>query len=349
MKKILIPVIIALVIGLLALVKFLAGRNEVIPSNDPSLVGNTAGNLYNGGTFCESDDIVYFANAYDDGALYSMNPDQTKIKKLTGGSYSYINAGGDYLYLFSAKSGGQSGLGYVRNSRGVYRVNKQGKQSTSLLYLTTDGMVLAGDRLVFSNFQEGADSDNAMVTLDSININGEDQVSMGAIHPKVACISGGQLYFAGTDGDHALYAVDPRGGKPTKSVDLNLYLPIVQGGKVFYLDVGDDYHLKSYNMGDGSVTELVAERLDTYNLYGDLIYYQTVDPNGGDGYALKRIRTDGSGMEVVKTGVFRDIQITSNYTYFREFGNDLPVYCTPTYGSVNVQNFNAAMEAATQK
>ena len=33
--------------------------------NDPDTVGNTAGNIYNGGVFCEYDNKVYFANPYD--------------------------------------------------------------------------------------------------------------------------------------------------------------------------------------------------------------------------------------------------------------------------------------------
>ena len=43
-------------------------------------IGNTAGNLNNGGLFCEYDGKVYFSNAYDSGTLYVMNPDETGVK-----------------------------------------------------------------------------------------------------------------------------------------------------------------------------------------------------------------------------------------------------------------------------
>ena len=71
MKKRNVITIIALVlfIALLGLAKFISKRLSVIPENDPTLVGNTAGNLYNGGYFCESGDKVYFSNAYDNYAL----------------------------------------------------------------------------------------------------------------------------------------------------------------------------------------------------------------------------------------------------------------------------------------
>ena len=83
-----------LIIGLALFVIF-GGR---ITMNDAFTTGNTAGNLNNGGLFCESGDRVYFANAYDNGALYSMNPDETDLIKLGDNAVSSINAAGNYLY-----------------------------------------------------------------------------------------------------------------------------------------------------------------------------------------------------------------------------------------------------------
>ena len=68
-----------------------------IPLTNDDTVGNTPGNLNNGGYFCESDGRVYFANAYDDYALYSMKADESDLKKINDGSFSCLNAGGGYL------------------------------------------------------------------------------------------------------------------------------------------------------------------------------------------------------------------------------------------------------------
>lgn len=84
--------VIIIVLFVLALI------SSYIPLNDENTVGNTPGNLNNNGYFCEYDGRVYFANAYDNYSLYSMNPDETDIKKLHDGSSSHICAGGDYLY-----------------------------------------------------------------------------------------------------------------------------------------------------------------------------------------------------------------------------------------------------------
>ena len=92
-----------------------------IPSNDITVTGNTGGNLNNHGLFAEADGRVYFSNAYDGGCLYSMNPDETDLKKLTSSSVNSINVGGNYLYYYLDNATGGKGLGYVIHTYGVYR------------------------------------------------------------------------------------------------------------------------------------------------------------------------------------------------------------------------------------
>ena len=78
---ILIPFLLfVLIVGALAIV------GDRIPDNPPETVGNTAGNLNNSGYFCEYDGTVYFANAYDNNTLYSMDPSEQNIKKLGNAS-----------------------------------------------------------------------------------------------------------------------------------------------------------------------------------------------------------------------------------------------------------------------
>ena len=71
-----------------------------IPENPAGTVGNTGGNLYNDGLFCENEGQVFFANPYDENTLYVMNPDETENKKLTTVSVKSINAAGKYVYYY---------------------------------------------------------------------------------------------------------------------------------------------------------------------------------------------------------------------------------------------------------
>ena len=347
MKKRNIITVVALIafVVLLAVAKYISRRLSVIPENDPTVAGNTAGNLYNGGYFCEAGDKVYFSNAYDKYALYSMNADQTELKKLASGETSFINAAGDYLYYFSRSSSDQSGLGYVRNGRGIYRVDKKGKNNILLGRLSTDSMVLIGNYVLYTDFEEDEKSDNAKVSVKALSIDGEFNFTYFGGHPKLASSQNGSLFYAAMEGDHHLHCLDPQSGSFTAVCEANMYQPTVQGDQVYFLDLDNNYHLSVCPLFGGEVRELIDERIDSYNLYGDVVYYQTVSEKDPEGYALKRARVDGTSRETVKTGVFTDLSVTSTYVYFREFNNEVPIYCTPTYGSVNVRPFTAAMDA----
>ena len=87
------------------------------------------------------------------------------------------------------------------------------------------------------------------------------------------------------------------------------------------------------------------DRLDFFNVLGDTIFYAKSDKTHP---ALIRMKTDGSSVEEVKSGVFKMINMTSSYTYFCEYGNTTPMYMTPTYGSISVTTFDAAESAAAQ-
>ena len=339
-----IPIVIIL---LIVIVSNFKQALKAIPKNPADTAGNTAGNLYNGGTFCESAGKVYFSNPYDGGSIYSMNPDQTNIKKVIGASAQYLNAAGNYLYYYSEDSAGQSGLGYIRDGRGIYRVDKAGKRNIMLANLTSDGLLLLGNTLYYTHFdvQKEKTTVSPKVTFNGMSTEGRDDTVRVNDHVKPGCTAGTSIYYAGMTGDHYLYSLDGVSGSVTKIADINMYEPTINGSTLYFLDMDDNMSLKSMPLYGGAVTTLSSERIETFNLYGEYIYYQTIDESGANDYAFKRIRTDGAGEEILRSGVVKDIQLTSTYVYFRDFNSDVPIYQIPTYGSGDVQIFQGASDA----
>lgn len=339
--------IIILIIASLAAIKYFVQKLDAVPENDPNLVGNTSGNIYNGGYFAEADNIVFFSNPYDGGSLYSMSSMEDNVKKVAGGNISFINVAGKFVYYYSSTSGEQNGLGYVRNGRGFYRSSLDGKKTYSLAKTESDSMMLIGNHLYYTAFEEDpVNKDQALVSVHSVTTSNEDDHAIINEHVKLGGYDNGNIYYSGINKDHNLYKYNT--GTKTSSLvfDQYVYMPVVSGSYVYFLDLTDDYKLKKYSLFDGNIETIVDERVDTYNIYDSIIYYQNVDP---DNYALKRVYTDGTGLEVVKYGVYKNINITSKYVYFQEFNNDLPVYHTPTLGPVNVTTFDAAVNAVIKK
>ena len=73
-------IILLVVIGIVAGLGYYKYINTVTFYNEPGTNGNTIGNLYGSGLFCENNGVVYFANPNDFGRIYKMNPDESNIE-----------------------------------------------------------------------------------------------------------------------------------------------------------------------------------------------------------------------------------------------------------------------------
>lgn len=337
-KNILIVLITLVIIIAILTVVILSGR---IPMNDASAIGNTPGNLNNGGYFCEADGRVYFANAYDNYALYSMNPDETDLVKFNEGAVSSINAAGKYLY-YAQVSGGNSSGEAKKTVRipGIYRSTLKGKSVVSLDRCDIVSMQLCGNYLYYEKYDKQIGT-----SLDKIRIDKKDKqtVVKGIVNPN--CFVDGRIYYNGTEEDHYLRALDVSTDRSSVVWQGNIWNPIVQNGYVYYMDVAENYRLCRYNLSSNVVEVLTGERIDMFNVYDNYIYYQV---SSSDSPALKRMMTDGSAQETIRDGVYQNINITSEYVYFNAFKEGTPVYKTYTYGPINVTTFDAAREAALE-
>ena len=126
--KTIIIAVIAVLIFASAMVFMLLSQK--VKMNKGYVTGNTAGNLNNGGLFCESEGIVYFSNLYDDGCLYSMNADGTDMKKLSTSKVTSINADSNYVYYYMDSA--KKGESYVQRNYGIFRSKRNGKDSHCL-------------------------------------------------------------------------------------------------------------------------------------------------------------------------------------------------------------------------
>jgi len=329
-------IFITVPILLLAVLFTFSILSKRIPLNPSGTVGNTAGNLNNGGLFCEDEGVVYFANAYDSNTLYSMNPDETNIKKLSNAEVSSINAAGKYLYYYQASSAASDSFSSLFRINGLYRCKKNGKSAVCLKRVPVPALSLVDNTVFYQSY-----NNKTGTSLCRIDINKKNYEELEKYIINPASVQNGTIYFGGTEEDHYLYALDTQTNNISTVYYGNVYNPIVQGDYVYYMDISSDYRLCRYSFSSQTAEVLTEDRLDFFNVAGDWIYYQkshATEP------ALKRIRTDGSGEEIVMPGVYENINATSVYVYFNAFDAPTPVYHTPVDGPVSVSTFTPAVE-----
>lgn len=327
-KTLIITSVIILIVVVLVILNSLRTK---LTKNSDDFIGNTASNLYNGGTFCEYEGKVYFSNSNDNNALYVMNSDESKPKKITDTSAISINVDEHRIYYSMSANSNGKGLGYIRKSAGLYSISHSGNASTCYTTNPVASALLYGNKLYYTNYQKSSGT-----TIFSINTDREDNHEV--IRQMVSLVNpcNGVIYYGNMDGDHNLYALDPVTEATGSVLEKDVYMPVVcEDGWMYYMDPTNNYSLKKCNISSGDEIVLSEERLEFFNKYGDFIYYQT----NSDTPMLRRMFYDGTNDMLIAEGIYSDIQCTSNYVYFRSFDNPDITYHANHYDGVKVEQF----------
>lgn len=298
-----------IILGGLMFLSFLGKR---IPSNPAGTIGNTAGNLNNGGLFCEADGMVYFANPSDNNSLYSMTADEKNVKKLFDGDVCNILTGGDYLYYFMKKPGSTS-LDKLRVSHSFYRSKTDGDD---LYALTNDVVVHAqlSDNTLYlmTTAKEG-------LSFYRMNTDRSDKTILADTLVNPASVKDGYIYYNGTQSNHYIYALNTQNDTSSVLWKGNVWYPVLDGNYFYYLDVENDYRLCRYDYTRDVIEILTHDRVECFNIGSGYIYYQS---NSQTEPALKRMLPDGSDVTVIAEGNYTAIHMTSKYVYFKGLGDE---------------------------
>ncbi|MCR5675756.1 MAG: DUF5050 domain-containing protein [Lachnospiraceae bacterium] len=289
---------------------FLSDR---VPLNDSSAIGNTPGNVYNGGYFCELDGTVFFSNVDDSHTLYSMKPDETGIRRLGSMGVSQIVGAGRFVYMYmdaSQYSTGK-GLGYMGNSYGIFRYNTKNNKNISLDRVRPQMMQLCGSYIYYC----GSAEDGTGTYKIRIDKKDRKKLTEGLLQP--AGFDGRYLYYSGVNGNPSLYYMNTStGDTESKVMDGNISCPIPSGDFIYYIDNAKNYHICRLNRTTGATELIGTERVDCYNTNGRYIWFAT----SAEGTpALKRMDMNGGNVTVIVEGVYNSINLTSRYLYFAPF------------------------------
>ena len=227
--------------------------SKKVPENPAGTVGNTAGNLNNGGLFCEDDGKVYFANAYDNYALYVMNPDETDVKKLSNAQVSSLNAAGNFLYYYQSSSSASDHFSSMFRTNGVYRSKKNGKSSVCLKRVPSPSLSLWDNTIFYQSYSTKTGTSLCRIDIDKDNY---EEIQNYVINP--ASIQDHKIYFGGTGKDHYLYTLDTDTNSIAAIFMGDVYNPIVQGEYVYYMDISSDYRLCRYSLYSQTVEILTG-------------------------------------------------------------------------------------------
>ncbi len=330
--------IVAIVTGIVValIVALIVYRiNRIVPTNPEDAVGNTAGNLYNGGYFCEVDGYVYFANPDDGYALYRMKADGSELKLIKDDNCSYINIYGKYIYYRRHDTDQITAL-FHGTLYGVIRCKLNGSKEKILHEGIVDNVVLLGNRVYYQNYVNLSDTATAFY-FSYVDLQGkeDEDISQTAYVPTLAY--DGKLYFCDVKETHNLLVYDPKAEEITTFLAGNIYEPDIYDGCLYYIDLDNNHALTKYDiLTHDKVILSGSDYVVNYNLGGDfgVIYYQA--ENSTTDHKLVVTNLAGTYSLTVMEGDYCDINITSVYTYFFRISGDSRILYRTATGSASV-------------
>ena len=321
-KKLQITLIFGILILILAGLGFLLFYSDRVALNPPGTVGNTAGNLNNGGLFCEYDGTVYFSNSSQGGCLYAMDPDESNIRQLNTLKVGNLLAGGKYLYYFQlgAAESQSTGIGNLLSAHSFERCGLDGSRAVSL----TRDVVVTGQ--LIDNYLYLLTTSNSGISFYKTKIDGSETTELADYIINPACAENGTIYYVGTETNHYLYTLDTATDVSNELWRGDLWNPVKSGDYFYYLDVANNYRLCRYSLSRNEIQVMTEDRVDCFNVGGGYIYYQK---NSADQPQLKFMSAEGGEAYVLAEGNYTKINMTSRYVYFQEFGDTGTLYHSP--------------------
>ncbi len=313
-KKKLIIIIVAsvLVIGIVGTFVGLHIYNNRFIYNKKDAVGNTTGNLYNGGMFCVYDGYVYFSNPDDKGKLYRMKEDGSELEKIHDDSVSGLNISNGYIYYVKDNMAGDIAFISPEMSNGINRLKIGQKKTETLHQGVSDALLMYGNNLYYRAYNENTGA----YYIRKASTDGKSDESLLEDPCLLLDAANDKIFYANTVGNHNLMYYDPDENQSRIAYAGNFYMPDFAKDYIYYIDLDNNHkitRLGYFTLETEVLSDDYAVKFNVNEATGD-IYYQC--ENTDKSHALKKMKMDGSGQGVVSKGSYTNINFTEEYVYF---------------------------------
>ena len=283
--------------------------------DDESTIGNTSGNLLNGGLFCENEGKIYFANPYDENKLYCMDSDLSNAKKLIDDRASYINSAGSYIFYTRRNDQIKNDVDALLSisTTGLFRINTSGHGIKRLYDDPTQVICLYGNNLFYQHYDQ-----KKGLELYSVKIDGNDNKKLLNEPAAPYALHNDKIYYTGWNKDHYIHSLGTSGSGSQVIYAGNCTNLTRQGSYLYFMDMEQDYSLCRVPLDGSSVETLINKRLATYNVSedGTTIFYQV---DNGSENGLYKLELPSMETSLISEGDYNYLNLTSEYLFYETF------------------------------
>jgi len=281
---------------------------ESYPHLNPSIkiggieeLGNSIGNLMNGGLVAIRGDTLYFSNKNNFGYLYSKRLDGSDLTQLSSDKPYFINVAGDWIYYVNTCSDAGDDE-YMK----LYRVSVDGIIRQSLG--GRGSFVLVVDELIYYvNFDDNA-------CLYSMRLDGTDKRKLsdnGVLRFNV--IDDRIYYICNTKNN--IYGMRIDGSDNHRVGEITADFFHIVNDIIYFLNSSSNSRLYSMDIDGENMRRLHDNRVQFINVYGDKILFSeaSIGMRGGNLYSMN---TNGTDKRLLMEANTSDIHIINDRIYF---------------------------------
>ncbi len=269
-------------------------------------MGNSAGNMVNGGIAAAYGEWVYYINGADENRLYRMNRDGDNNTRLCDDSVSYINVIRGVVY-------------YVNRSDNnhIYLIYGEDNERISVNDTPANYFSIVGNRLFYTDLQEGG----VLCTL--YMGEGQSVETLNTQESRYVNIVDDMIYYVNAGDDSKICRIGTDGTNyEVICNDRAAYINVV-GDWIYYINVSDGNGIYRIHTDGTGRSRVSGSRAGSLNVNEQGVFFS----NTSDGGKLYKLDLEGEGPEVkLNHCESSNINVIGHWIYYMDAGEDMATY-----------------------
>lgn len=256
-------------------------------------IGNSVGNILNGGIAAIEGDWIYSIN-FD--AIYKSKIDGTHKTKIIDVSAEYINVVGDWIYYVN-----------TGDKRSIYKIKIDGTGKTKLTENSGAYVHVVNGWIYYIDYHFES------LGIYKVKTDGTSLTKIVDGYSWELKVADGWIYFGKEDGSGVKMHKMKVDGTNLQEIatEIHTYTNVV-GDWIYYSEGQNIYKMNTNGQNKTIVANVYAGRL---NVSGDWIYFR----NNNDNQTIYKVKTDGSNLSKVGDDVGAyEINVVGDWIYYKK-------------------------------
>lgn len=240
-------------------------------------LGNSNGNISNGGMSVRSSNWIYFMNYGDNNALYRLNTDDFTEEKISEDQGFYLNIFGNELIYCNASENNH-----------LYRMNLESLKAEPVIEDMSANVLVSDDWIYYISRNE-SENEAKYSRIFRIRSDGSNREQLSEEPAAAFNISGNIIFYLNLN-DQSLAMIRTDGTGQSKISDIPMNYITVYEDELYYID-GENTLWKMNHDGTKNI-QLSEDKTAAFNISDGWIYYAT-SINDSPELEIRRMDLDG--------------------------------------------------------